>query len=233
MLEMLWQLGILSAILVFGVKIGMAMGFAGLSKKQVAIITLINGICIIVLSKLCEPYMDTLYRVIYQYSSLIFGLMAVIILLTGLHTIREWKITKKTCANVTSLALIVPCPCCIGAVVGSVIVVAPMVSVSTLFLGSFSSVFLMITIVVFYLLSGWIVKKINKPYPLVLGTFMTFVGIYFLVAMTILPNISKALAGNYDSISIGIPYNFLIIGVVMAFVVLVSAYFKLKFENIN
>ena len=62
---------------------------------------------------------------------------------------------------------------------------------------------------------------------------MTFVWIYFLVAMTILPNISKALAGNYDSISIGIPYNFLIIGVVMAFVVLVSAYFKLKFENLN
>ena len=33
MLELLWQLGILSAVLVFGVKIGLAMGFANISKK--------------------------------------------------------------------------------------------------------------------------------------------------------------------------------------------------------
>jgi predicted transporter len=34
MMELLWKLGILSLVMVFGIKIGMAMGFAGLTKEN-------------------------------------------------------------------------------------------------------------------------------------------------------------------------------------------------------
>ena len=152
MLEMLWQLGVFSAVLIFGIKIGMAMGFANITKKQVLLISLINVISIISLSKLCEPYIDTLYQIINQYSYYLFGIMAIIILLTGIHTVREWKLTQKTHASLTCLALVVPCPCCIAAVVGSIIVVAPIMGLSSVLLGSISAFLLMFIIVLFYFL---------------------------------------------------------------------------------
>ncbi len=48
MLELLWQMGILSAILVFGVKIGLASGFAGLSKKAAVAVSAGYGLGIFV-----------------------------------------------------------------------------------------------------------------------------------------------------------------------------------------
>lgn len=233
MLEMLWQLGVFSAVLVFGIKIGMAMGFAGITKKQVALISLINAIAIVVLSILCEPHVDTLYQIINQYSFILFGLMAIIILVTGIHTVREWKLTQKTHASATCLALVVPCPCCIAAVIGSIIIVAPVIGFSSVLLGSFSAFLLMMVIVIFYLLSDRIVKRINKPYPVVLGNFMIFVGLYFLIAMTILPNLSKVLYDNYDSFAISIPYNLISVMLVLGLIIVVAFYYNSKTNYLN
>ena len=230
---MLWQLGVFSAVLIFGIKIGMAMGFANITKKQVLLISLINVISIIALSKLCEPYIDTLYQIINQYSYYLFGIMAIIILLTGIHTVREWKLTQKTHASLTCLALVVPCPCCIAAVVGSIIVVAPIIGLSSVLLGSISAFLLMFIIVLFYFLSEWIVEKINKPYPVVLGNFMIFVGLYFLIAMTILPNLSKVLYDNFDSFSISIPYNLIGVGLVMLIIIAIVYYYNSKTNYLN
>ncbi|RAP49322.1 MAG: hypothetical protein BZ133_08140 [Methanosphaera sp. SHI613] len=233
MLEMLWQFGILSAVLVFGVKIGMAMGFANLTKKQVLIISLINAISIIVLSKLCEPYTDLLYQIINQYSYVLFGLMAIIIFITGVKTVRDWKLDQKTHASATCLALIVPCPCCIAAIIGTIIITAPMMSISTLLLGNISAFLLILVIILFYFLSEKIVEKINKPYPVVLGNFMIFVGLYFLIAMSILPNLSRVLLDNYDSFTFSIPYDLLGIFGVLALVVMIVYFIESKTNYLN
>ncbi|AWX32966.1 DUF2162 domain-containing protein [Methanosphaera sp. BMS] len=233
MLEMLWQLGVLSAVLIFGVKIGMAMGFAGLTKKQVLLISLINAISIIILSKLCEPYTDQLYQVINQYSYVLFGLMAIIILITGIHTVKEWKINHKSHATATCLALVVPCPCCIAAIIGSIIIVAPIISISTVLLGSLSAFLLVLTIVIVYLFSEKIVRLINKPFPIVLGNFMIFVGLYFLIAMSILPNLSRVLLDNYDSFSISIPYELLRVFSVLSLVIIIAFIVKSKSNYLN
>jgi len=50
MIGLLWQLGIPSAVLIFGVKIGLAMGFSGLSKKVGVLIALGYGVGIFLLS---------------------------------------------------------------------------------------------------------------------------------------------------------------------------------------
>ena len=233
MLDMLWQLGVLSAVIIFGVKIGMAMGFAGLTKKQVLLIASINAICIIILSKLCEPYTDLLYQVINQYSYILFGIMAIIILITGIHTVKEWKTNHKSHATATCMALVVPCPCCIAAILGSIIISAPIISLSTLLLGTLSALLLVLVMVVVYFLSEKIVEKINKPFPIVLGNFMIFVGLYFLIAMSILPNLSKALLDNYDSFSIGVPYDLLKVFAVLALVVIIAYFIKSKSNYLN
>jgi len=233
LLESLWQFGIISAVAVFGVKIGLAMGFANLSKKQVFLITAINGISIIVLSMLCEPYINFLYQIVYQYSSILFGLMAIIIFVTGYHTIMDWNKTHENHAKATCMAMVVPCPCCIGAVVGSVIIVAPMISVTTLFLGTYSAVILMVLIFVSYLLSDVIVKKINKPYPIVLGNFMMFVGLYFLIAMMILPNIGDKFSDKIQDINYSSPTMLLCILVVTLLIIGIGILYKKKYGNID
>lgn len=193
MLELLWQLGILSAVLVFGVKIGLATGFAGLSKKAAAAIAAGYGVGILILTFLVSGYTDIVYKVVYDYNFAIFLAMAVVIIYAGFHTIREWKVHRKNHAKASCAAMIAPCPCCFGAVVAAIVLASPFIGVSTAFVGKYAAAFLSITILAFYLASGAIVRIIKKPYPVLLGNFMLFVGFYFLASAIVIPNISTVL----------------------------------------
>jgi len=193
MLELLWQLGILSAVLVFGVKIGLATGFAGLSKKAAAGIAIGYGVGILLLTFLISGYTDIVYKLVYEYNFVIFIIMAVVIIYAGFHTIREWKVHRKNHAKASCAAMIAPCPCCFGAVVAAIVLASPFIGVSTAFVGQYAAVFLSITIMAFYLMSGVIVRVIKKPYPVLLGNFMLFVGFYFLASAIVIPNISTVL----------------------------------------
>jgi predicted transporter len=202
MIELLWKLGVLSAVLVFGVKIGLAMGFAGLSKKIAALITLGYGGGILLLSKLAEGYTDVLYKVIYDYNFVIFLLMAVVIAYAGFHTIKEWKKNKKNHAKASCMAMIAPCPCCFGAVITAIILVSPVIGASSFVIGKYAAVFLAITIAIFYMASDIIVRISKKPYPVLLGNFMLFVGLYFLASAIVLPNITSVMSSKMGLLTI-------------------------------
>jgi predicted transporter len=145
---------------------------------------------LILLSYICQPYSQIVYDIVYGYSGAIFAIIALIIVITGFKTIYDWKVTEKDVGSATCMAVVAPCPCCFGAILATVILVAPIAGVSSVTLGSFSAIALVIVMGLTYLLSFEIVKKINKPYPLVLGNFMIFIGIYFVLCLMILPNIS-------------------------------------------
>ncbi|MBQ6220974.1 MAG: DUF2162 domain-containing protein [Methanosphaera sp.] len=196
MLEQFWQYGILAAVLVFGVKIGLALGFSGIERKKVALILLGYGVGLVVLSYLCQPYTELIYQIVYGYSGAIFAVIAIIIVITGFKTIYDWQVTDKDTGSATCMAVVAPCPCCFGAILSSVILVAPVAGISSVTLGAVSAVALVIVMGITYLLSFSIVKKINKPYPLVLGNFMIFIGIYFVLCIMILPNISLLVDGT-------------------------------------
>ncbi len=202
MLELLWQLGILSAVLVFGVKIGLASGFAGLSKKFAALIAVGYGLGILLLSFLVSGYTDIVYKVVYDYNFVIFLVMAVIIIYAGFHTIREWKVHRKNQAKASCAAMIAPCPCCFGSIIAAIVLASPFIGVSTVFVGQYAAVFLSITILAFYFASGAIVKILKRPYPVLLGNFMLFVGFYFLASAILVPNISTVLQSNMSPLTI-------------------------------
>lgn len=202
MLEVLWQMGILSAVLVFGVKIGLASGFAGLSKKAAAVIAVGYGVGILALSALISGYTDLIYKLVYDYNFVIFLAMAVVIMYAGFHTLKEWKIHKKNHAKASCMAMIAPCPCCFGAVIAAIILASPFIGASALAIGQYAAVFLALTIGIFYLASGAIVKILKKPYPILLGNFMLFVGLYFLASAIVIPNISTVLASKMHPMTI-------------------------------
>lgn len=202
MLEILWQMGILSAVLVFGVKIGLASGFAGLSKKAAVGIAIGYGAGILIISALISGYTDLVYKVVYDYNFAIFLAMAVVIIYAGFHTIKEWKIHKKNHAKASCMAMIAPCPCCFGAVVAAIVLASPFIGASALAIGQYAAVFMSLTIIIFYFASEGIVRIVKKPYPVLLGNFMLFVGFYFLASAIVIPNIATALTSKMTPMTI-------------------------------
>ncbi len=202
MWEILWQMGILSAILFFALKIGMAMGFANLSKKVAAGIAIGYGLGILILTRVAAEYTDYLYTLMYDYNSVIFLIMGVVILYAGWHTVKEWKIHQKNHASATCMAMIAPCPCCFGAVLAVIILMSPVIGVSSFVIGQYSAVALSVLIGVFYLFSNTIVRFIKQPFPLVLGNFMMFMGFYFLASAIVIPNIATVLSSEMSPMTI-------------------------------
>lgn len=202
MLELLWQMGILSTVLVFGIKIGLASGFSGLSKKAAVAVSAVYGLGIFILAFLVSGHTDIVYKVVYDYNFAIFLAMSVIIMYAGFHTIREWKVHRKNHAKASCAAMIAPCPCCFGAVIAAIVLASPFIGVSTAFVGDYAAVFLSITILAFYFASGAIVKVLKKPYPVLLGNFMLFVGLYFLASAIVIPNISTVLQSQMSPLTV-------------------------------
>lgn len=220
MLEQFWEYGILAAVLVFGVKLGLALGFSGMKRKNVTLILVGYFLGLTGLSYLLEPYTQILYTFVYNYTSGIFAVIAIVILITGFKTVYDWKVTGKDVGSATSMAVIAPCPCCFGAILTSILLAAPTATMSSLSLGALSSVLLVVVMSATYLLSNKIVDKINKPYPLVLGNFMIFIGLYFVLCLMILPNMDLATSGSALTVQLtGNSIIYMLIGLITLLIV--------------
>ncbi len=230
MLELLWQLGILSTVLIFGVKIGFAMGFAGLSKKIGVAIALGYGAGILILSSMVSGYANILYTVVYDYNFVLVLIMSLIIGYAGFITIREWKIHHKNHAKATCAAMIAPCPCCFGMVVAAIVLISPIIGVSSAAIGQYSAVILSLTILISYFTSGLVVKITKKPYPILLGNFMLFAGFYFLASAILLPNISAVVQSPMRPTNIT-SLTTLSYVVLLAIILLILGYYRTKRQS--
>ena len=219
MMSVLWQVGIFAAVLVFGIKIGLASGLANLPKKLFAAICIAYGGGVVLISYIASFFADQLVQAIYSYNTIFYIIMASIMIIAGLFTIREWKIHDKNTSTATSLAIIAPCPCCFGSIIASVLIVAPTIGVSSLDLSWYAAAALVGVMVVTYFASNTIVKYINKPYPIVLGNFMLLLGAYFLLSALVIPNIAGVLTKTLTPITIASPQDILMI--ILAFAILI------------
>ena len=194
------ETGILSLVMVFGIKIGLAMGFAGLTKKTTAAIILGYGGGILLLTYIAGGVINQIQGFVNAYSSILGIIMAAIILYAGFHTLKEWKINNKNTIKTTCMAMIAPCPCCFGAAVAAIIIAAPMIGASAFVVGEYAAFFLMSHgVLILFQDNG---RALNKPYPVLLGNFMLFAGFYFLTSAIVIPNISTVLSQKMSPINI-------------------------------
>ena len=219
MMSVLWQVGIFASVMVFGIKIGLATGLANLSKKLFAVICILYGGGVVVISAIASLYAEQLVQAIYSYNTIFYIIMASIMIIAGLVTIREWKIHDKNTSTATSLAIIAPCPCCFGSIIASVLIVAPTIGVSSLNLSWYAAAALVGVMIVTYFASNTIVRFIKKPYPVILGNFMLLLGAYFLLSAIVIPNIAGVLSKTLSPITIGSPQDILLI--IVAFAILI------------
>ena len=213
----LWQLGVLAAVLVFGIKIGLASGFANLSKKLFALICAGYGIGVFLISYIASFYSQQITDAIYGYNTIFYLVMASIMIIAGLLTIREWKVHNKNTSTATCMAVVAPCPCCFGSIVVSILIVAPTLGVGISYLSIFVAVML-----ITYFASKSLIKFTNKPYPVILGNFMLFLGAYFLLSALVIPNIASVMAKSGNSLD---PVTMIpsqsFIGVIIVLIVLI------------
>ena len=176
-INLLWQLGILSAVLIFGIKLGLATGLANMSKRYLALVSIGYGGGVLILTEISSFYTAQITDLIYTYNFEFFLIMAVIMILAGIFTIREYKVFEKNTTAATCMAVVAPCPCCFGSIIVSIMLVAPTVGLGLFNLSVVVALALVLTIIATYFASNYLIKFINKPYPIVLGNFMFFLGI--------------------------------------------------------
>jgi predicted transporter len=201
-ISILWQLGILSAVLIFGIKLGLATGLANMSKRYLALVSIGYGAGVLILTEIASFYTTQITDLIYTYNFEFFLIMAVIMILAGIFTIREYKVFERNTTAATCMAIVAPCPCCFGSILVSILLVAPTVGLGLMNLSVIVASALVLTIVLTYFASNYLVRFINKTYPIVLGNFMFFLGIYFLLSALFLPNITAMIQNPMDAITI-------------------------------
>lgn len=232
-INMLWQLGILSAVLIFGIKLGLATGLANMSRKYLVTVTLGYGLGVLILTEISSFFTKEITDLIYTYNFEFFLIMAAIMILAGIFTIREYKIYEKNTATATCMAIVAPCPCCFGSIIVSIMLVAPTVGLGLMNLSLIVAIALMLTILVTYFASNYLIKFINKPYPIVLGNFMLFLGIYFLLSALFLPNITAMIQNPMDAITISSPYTLIAILIAMVVIMAIGGVISRRNSNFN
>lgn len=232
MMSVLWQFGILAAILVFGIKVGLASGLANLSKKLLAIICVGYGGGVLIISAVASLYAEQLTQAIYSYNSVFYIIMALIMIIAGLITIREWKVHDHNTSTATSLAVIAPCPCCFGSIVASILIVAPTIGVGAFYLSWFAAAALVAVIIITYFASNIIVKLTSKPYPIILGNFMLLLGAYFLLSAIVIPNIAGSLSKDFKDLTMNSPESIIAVIVMVVVLVIIGVFLSKKSKSL-
>jgi predicted transporter len=102
----------------------------------------------------------------------------------------------------TRMILIAPCPCYFGSILASIIMAAPTVGLGAFSLSQYVALAMVLVILIGYFASNLIVNFLKKPYPIVIGNFMLFLGIYFLLSSILIPNIIQSFNQSMRSITI-------------------------------
>ena len=221
-INILWQLGILSAVLIFGIKLGLATGLANMSKRYLALVSIGYGGGVLILTEISSFYTEQITDLIYAYNFEFFLIMAVIMILAGIFTIREYKVFERNTTAATCMAVVAPCPCCFGSIIVSIMLVAPTVGLGLFNLSVYVAAALVLTIVATYFASNYLIRFIDKPYPIVLGNFMFFLGIYFLLSALFLPNITAMIQNPLGGISIASMDNVSIVFILILVIMLIG-----------
>ena len=232
MMSVLWQFGVLAAVIIFGIKIGLASGLANLSKKLFAGICIGYGGGVLLCTYIASFFAEQITEAIYSYNTVFYIIMASIMIIAGLFTIREWKVHDKNTTTATCLAVVAPCPCCFGSIIASVLIVAPTIGFGFKKLSIVVAVAFMIVMIVTYFASNIIVKLTDKPYPIILGNFMLFLGAYFLLSAIVIPSIAQAMQGHFGGVTMISSQSLIAILVALAALVIVGVVLYKRSDNL-
>ncbi|MGN1362272.1 MAG: DUF2162 domain-containing protein [Methanobrevibacter sp.] len=230
-MSVLLQFGILAAVLVFGVKVGLASGLSHMPKKWLALVDLLYFGGIMVISYICQPFATQITSIVYGFNTWFYLIMACIMIGAGILTIREFKVHGKDTAKPAAIAIIAPCPCCFGAIIASILIVTPMVGISMMNLSWLVALALVAVITITYFIADVIIKVSSTPYPIILGDFMFFIGLYFLLSPLIIPNVTAVMKKSLGGITISSVTSLVYVVIIAVVLLVLGALYTRKNED--
>lgn len=141
------------------------------------------------------------------------------------------KVYQKNTSNATCAAIIAPCPCCFGSIIVSILLVAPTIGIGAADLSKYVALALVLTIIITYFASNIFVKYVDKPYPIILGNFMLFLGCYFLLSALVIPNIAAIINKSMSYINI-VSFNSLIGSIIGLIILIVIGFIISNKDNL-
>lgn len=173
--------GILMAILLFGVKTGIGCGFSNRSLKSILLLASSYLILSIVLGSLIGYVDQSKLDVIASMGMSLHVLVALLLIGAGIYTQKQWN-SGCDVSNHTFLVISLPCPVCLTALFMSCMLLASYIDRSGTLIGLLVGVVFFISVVSTSLLC----KKLGKT-PETLGNIMMILGIYYLMGAIIVP----------------------------------------------
>lgn len=183
-----WSFLIITIIILFGTMNGLGIALNKISKLHFALITSLYVIVIFGLLFVIGLNNYLSYDFVNHYIAEITGILGLLIFLAGILAIKNWKGNKEI-NYLNNPAFTVPV---IGCTVG-------VTSVYTLIIGpsSGNNIELMLAIFLGLLITSFItfgvskfLKKLEKPYPIIVTNFMVLVGFFFIMFASFIPNIA-------------------------------------------
>ena len=197
----------LPVLLILGVQIGLMMGFTGLSRKKAAALILGIGGGLILVTYLTRGVVDQIPGYIQNYNSALGIILAAILLYTGFDTLKNWKTSTTSLGGVAAILL-----------------ASPLLVISTVAVGWYGVLFLMVVLTTCYLGSSRVTR--NQHPQVLLGNFMLLAGFYFLASALVIPNINTV--SSQEMSALVIPDFWMLVYALLTMIILVGAGFYLN-----
>jgi predicted transporter len=191
-----WNFLITSIIIFFGTIIGFGMALKKISRLNFVIITVFYALSVVITLFVLSLNISLVYKFINQYIPGIVGILGLLILFAGIFTIKNWRNNKKI-TYVNNPAFIIPV---IGGILGIISVYSLLIGPNpenTVLINLIIFLGLLFTISIGFGVSKFL-KRLNKPYPIIISNFMVLVGFYFIIFAAFIPNIATLSAVNMD-----------------------------------
>lgn len=190
-------IGILIAILIFGLKTGVGCGFSSVRRRDVLILATGYFIISLILGSLVGLVDESYLEVIASLGMTLHVLIALILIVAGIYTQKKW-ICGHDVSKRTFLVISVPCPVCLTALFVSCMILASTLEVDGWKVGVLVGIVFFLSVV----LSTWVFRSMKKT-PEDLGTAMMFLGIFYLMGAMVVPAYIKAKKLNISPIEGG------------------------------
>ena len=165
------------------------MALKRIKRRNFTLITVLYVVSILVILFIMNQIISTVYKPINQYMAEIIGILGLLILSAGIFTIKNWKGNKQI-TYLNNPAFMVST---VGGIIGVSSVYTlligptpenPVGTILVITLGFFAMIFIAFGFSKF-------LKKLEKPYPVIISNFMILVGFYFVMFAAFIPNIAS------------------------------------------
>jgi len=173
--------GILSSILVFGIKTGLGCGFADIKKREIVVICagyfVISIIMGYLVGTVSSDFLEKISGIGLSFHVLLAGLM----IAAGIYTQKQWNCGCDVSRR-TFVFLSLPCPVCLSALFIATTMLAAALDLGGIGIGVMvGSIFFLSA-----LASSLSFRRLGKT-PETLGSVMMFVGIFYMLGAVLVP----------------------------------------------